>query len=200
MKNVHYPMSAYNLILRASKRLLLPLSILIFLPWYAGAEGFKFKIKNTTKNNVAVFYKVSKKNGNFKVKALTSLKPGEERLKDISLAKGDTIFFYGQNSEDETSVMVKKDFASLDHSKNAITYIPIIIPEKQTSSFESLEGLSVKLEHNKVLNFLLKMDSTSMSSLSMLENNFQNIYPLGTFIFVDTKTNRLLVPPLEPSF
>lgn len=39
-----------------------------------------------------------------------------------------------------------------------------------------------------------------MSSLSMLENNFQNIYPLGTFIFVDTKTNRLLLPPLEPSF
>jgi hypothetical protein len=44
------------------------------------------------------------------------------------------------------------------------------------------------------------MDSTSMSSLSLLEHNFQNIYPLGTFLFVDTKTNRLLLPPLEPSF
>jgi hypothetical protein len=74
------------------------------------------------------------------------------------------------------------------------------VPEKTSTNFESLEGLSIKLEHNKVLNFLLKMDSTSMSSLSMLEKNFQNIYPLGTFIFVDVKTNRLLLPPLEPSF
>jgi hypothetical protein len=75
-----------------------------------------------------------------------------------------------------------------------------MIPQKEDQNFESLENLSLKLEHNKVLNFLLKMDSTSMSSLSLIENNFQNVYPLGTFIFVDTKTNRLLLPPLEPSF
>ena len=89
---------------------------------------------------------------------------------------------------------------SLANKRKQVFYIPIIIPEKASTSFESLEGLSLQLEHNKVLNFLMKMDSTSMSSLSMLENNFQNVYPLGTFIFVDTKTNRLLLPPLEPSF
>lgn len=164
------------------------------------ATGIKFKIKNTAKTNVAVFYRINKKSGGFKLKALTNLKPGEERIKSISVEKGDTIAFYGQDAEDETSVLVKRDFNLLSQNKNTVYYIPIIIPEKQASNFESLEGLSVKLEHNKVLNFLLKMDSTSMSSLSMLENNFQNVYPLGTFIFVDTKTNRLLLPPLEPSF
>ena len=170
------------------------------LPFIAGATGFKFKIKNTAKTNLAVFYRINKKSGNFKVKTLFSLKPGEEKIKNISIDKGDTVAFYGQDAEDETSVTVRKDFASLIQNKSTVYYIPIIIPEKQTSNFESLEGLSVKLEHNKVLNFLLKMDSSSMSSLSMLENNFQNVYPLGTFIFVDTKTNRLLLPPLEPSF
>jgi hypothetical protein len=171
-----------------------------FLPLMANAEGFKFKIKNTTKNVVNVFYKVSKKGGNFKVRSLIKLAPGDEKIKEVSVGKGDTISFYGQNSEDETSAIVRRDFATLSQQKNEIYYIPIIIPEKENTSFESLENLSLQLEHNKVLNFLLKMDSTSMTSLSMLENNFQNIYPLGTFIFVDTKTNRLLVPPLEPSF
>ena len=175
-------------------------SIFLLLPVIANATGFKFKIKNTAKTNLAVFYRINKISGNFKVKTLFSLNPGEERIKDISIDKGDTVAFYGQDAEDETSVTVRKDFASLIQNKNTVYYIPIIVPEKQTSNFESLDGLSVKLEHNKVLNFLLKMDSSSMSSLSMLENNFQNVYPLGTFIFVDTKTNRLLLPPLEPSF
>jgi len=168
------------------------------LPTYA--TSFKFKIKNTAKSNVAVFYRINKKSGGFKLKTLLNLKPGEEKIKDISVEKGDTIAFYGQDAEDETSVLVKKDFTLLSQNKKKVYYIPIIIPQKQASNFESLEDLSVKLEHNKVLNFLLKMDSTSMSSLSMIENNFQNVYPLGTFIFVDTKTNRLLLPPLEPSF
>jgi hypothetical protein len=97
-------------------------------------------------------------------------------------------------------VIIRRDFTTLNKDKNLITYIPIAIPQKQNASFESLKSLGIKLEHNKVLNFLLKMDSSSMSSMSMLENNFQNIYPLGTFIFVDTKYNRLLLPPLEPSF
>lgn len=169
-------------------------------PSSVNAEGFKFKIKNTTKGSVSVFYKISKKSGNFKVKALLKLGPGEERIKSVSLGKDDTIAFYGQDAEDQTSIVVKKDFSFLKATKNTVAYIPIVIPQKQNTSFESLENLSIKLEHNKVLNFLLKMDSTSMSSMSMLENNFQNVYPLGTFLFVDTKTNRLLVPPLEPSF
>lgn len=169
-------------------------------PSSVNAEGFKFKIKNTTKGSVSVFYKISKKSGNFKVKALLKLGAGEERIKSVSLGKDDTIAFYGQDSEDQTSIVVKKNFSFLKANKNTVAYIPIVIPQKQNTSFESLENLSIKLEHNKVLNFLLKMDSTSMSSMSMLENNFQNVYPLGTFLFVDTKTNRLLVPPLEPSF
>ncbi|MGN6640177.1 MAG: hypothetical protein ACTHJ8_14810, partial [Mucilaginibacter sp.] len=169
-------------------------------PSSVNAEGFKFKIKNTTKGSVSVFYKISKKSGNFKVKALLKLGAGEERIKGVSLSKDDTIAFYGQDAEDQTSIVVRKDFSFLKANKNTVAYIPIVIPQKQNTSFESLENLSIKLEHNKVLNFLLKMDSTSMSSMSMLENNFQNVYPLGTFLFVDTKTNRLLVPPLEPSF
>ncbi|WP_426670735.1 hypothetical protein ACPPVU_05770 [Mucilaginibacter sp. McL0603] len=172
----------------------------MFFPSLSFAHGFKFKIKNTSKTDIAVFYKISKNSGNFKLKALLKLKPGEEKIKDVSVSKGDTISFYGQDSEDQTSVTIKKDFTELEQSVDKIITIPIIIPIKQTTNFESLEGLSVKLEHNKVLNFLLKMDSSSMSSLSMLEKNFQNIYPLGTFIFVDIKTNRLLLPPLEPSF
>ncbi|WP_184545796.1 hypothetical protein [Mucilaginibacter sp. FT3.2] len=176
------------------------LALLLALPFFSMADGFKFKLKNTSQTNVAVFYKLNKKSGSVKLKALLNLKPGEQRVKEISVGKGDTIAFYGQDAEDNTSVMIRKDFAFLKANSKDGCYIPIIIPEKQSSNFESLEGLSVKLEHNKVLNFLLKIDSSSMSSLSMLENNFQNIYPLGTFIFVDTKTNRLLLPPLEPSF
>src|ERR1700761_4950630 len=174
--------------------------LLFFTPFLVKADGFKFKIKNTDKTGVSVFYKITKRSGKFKLKALTNLKAGEEKIKDVSVGKGDTISFYGQDAEDETSVIVKKDFGALEKNKNAICYVPIVIPEKQSANFESLESLGIKLEHNKVLNFLLKMDSSSMSSMSMLENNFQNIYPLGTFIFVDTKTNRLLLPPLEPSF
>ena len=170
------------------------------LPLFGNAEGFKFKIKNTTKNELTVFYKISKKSGNFKLKALVKLKPSEERIKNVSVGKGDTVSFYGQDAQDETSAIVRKDFATLEKQKNQVYYIPIIIPEKESASFESLENLGMQLEHNKVLNFLLKMDSSSMSSLSLLENNFQNVYPLGTFIFVDTKTNKLLLPPLEPSF
>lgn len=170
------------------------------LPFLANAEGFKFKVKNTTKNVVTVFYKISKKSGSFKVRSLAKLAPGEEKVKEVSVSKEDTVSFYGQNAEDETSAIVRRDFKTLSQQKNEIYYIPIVIPEKENTSFESLENLSLQLEHNKVLNFLLKMDSSSMTSMAMLENNFQNVYPLGTFIFVDTKTNKLLVPPLEPSY
>jgi len=177
------------------------LSLFITLAAFkANAESFKFKIKNTTKNVVTVFYKINKKSGDFKVKSLVKLAPGEEKEKEVSVSKNDTVSFYGQNGEDETSAIVRKDFVTLSKQKNEVFYIPIVIPEKENTSFESLENLSLQLEHNKVLNFLLKMDSTSMTSMSMLENNFQNVYPLGTFVFVDTKTNRLLVPPLEPSY
>jgi hypothetical protein len=174
--------------------------LIAFLPLLVNAEGFKFKVKNTTKNVVTVFYKVSKKSGDFKVRSFLKLAPGEEKVKEASISKGDTISFYGQDAEDETSAIVRKDFVTLSKQKDEVYYIPIIIPEKENTSFESLENLTLQLEHNKVLNFLLKMDSSSMTSLSMLENNFQNVYPLGTFIFVDTKTNRMLVPPLEPSY
>ena len=198
-------LSAENLettsLLSASKRSkILLITVLFLIPFLAKANSFKFKIRNTDKASVSVFYKITKKSGKFKLKALLNLKPGEEKIKDVSLSKGDTISFYGQDAEDQTSMIIKKDFTTLETNKDAISYIPIVIPEKQNTNFESLENLGIKLEHNKVLNFLLKMDSSSMSSLSMLENNFQNIYPLGTFIFVDTKTNRLLLPPLEPSF
>jgi hypothetical protein len=176
------------------------LIITCMMPFLANATGFKFKIKNTTKNELTVFYKISEKSGNFKVKSLVKLKPSEEKIKEVSVSKGDTVSFYGQDAEDQTSAIVRKDFGLLSKQKNEIYYIPIVIPEKASANFESLENLGLKLEHNKVLNFLLKMDSTSMTSLSLLENNFQNVYPLGTFIFVDTKTNKLLLPPLEPSF
>ena len=182
------------------KKILFIFFLLLNLPFIASANSFKFKIRNTDKINVAVFYKINESSGKFKLKALFNLKPGEERLKELTVKKGDTITFYGQDAEDVNSVFIKRDFATLDQNKDNIFYIPIIVPQKQTNNFESLEGLSVRLEDNKVLSFLLKMDSSSMSSLSMLEKNFQNVYPLGTFIFVDTKTNRVLLPPLEPSF
>ncbi|MBS1529623.1 MAG: hypothetical protein JSU01_04920 [Bacteroidetes bacterium] len=174
--------------------------LVISLPGFVMANGFKFRIRNTTKNPVSVFYRLNRKGGKFRVKSLMTLKPGEEKIKEITVSKEDTISFYGQNAEDQTSAIVRKDYRSLESQKDGIFLVSIVIPEKENASFESLENLSTKLERNKVLNFLLKMDSSSMSSMSMLENNFQNIYPLGTFIFVDTKTNRLLIPPLEPSF
>jgi hypothetical protein len=174
--------------------------LICFSPLLVNAEGFKFKIKNTTKNVVTVFYRINKKSGDFKLKSLVKLGPGEEKIKDVSVNKADTIAFYGQDAEDKTSVFIRRDFATLSRQKDEVFYIPIIIPEKASTNFESIENLSLQLEHNKVLNFLMKMDSSSMTSMSLLENNFQNVYPLGTFIFVDTKTNRLLLPPLEPSF
>lgn len=192
-----YPLSMKLTIYKSKPFALL---CLLLIPFLSKADGFKFKIRNTDKTAVSVFCKITKKSGKFKLKPLVNLKPGEERIKDVSVSKGDTVAFYGQDAEDETSIVVKKDFTDLEKNKDAISYVPIVIPQKQNANFESLENLGIKLEHNKVLNFLLKMDSTSMSSMSMLENNFQNIYPLGTFIFVDTKTNRLLLPPLEPSF
>jgi hypothetical protein len=174
--------------------------LLSFLPFLVRAENFKFRIKNTTKNVLTVFYKTSKKSGTFKVRELVKLGPGEEKFKDVSISKGDTVAFYGQDAEDETSIIERRNFDMLSKQKDEVYYIPIVIPEKESTNFESMEGLSMQLEHNKVLSFLMKLDSTSMSSLSLLENNFQNVYPLGTFLFVDTKTNRLLLPPLEPSF
>ncbi|OJW12813.1 hypothetical protein [Mucilaginibacter sp. 44-25] len=174
--------------------------MLFSLPQFSSASDFRFRIKNENKNKIAVFYRLKGHSGNLKVKAIFSLKPGEDREKEIDIKKGDTIAFYGQDTEDQLSVLIKRDYQTLETHKKEINDIPIFVPEKINSSFESLEGLSIKLEHNKVLNFLLKMDSTSMSSLSMVEKNFQSVYPLGTFIFVDTKTNRLLLPPLEPSF
>jgi len=193
-------MSTLFLSFQKLSKLILLVFLSVTLPALARADGFKFRIKNTAKTNVAIFYRVNEKGGKFKLKALLKLNPGEEKIKEISVYKGDTVTFYGQDAEDQTSVLVKKEFASLKQNKNNTFYIPIIIPEKESTSFESLDGLSLQLEHNKVLNFMLKMDSSSMSSLAMIENNFQNIYPLGTFLFVDTKTNRLLLPPLEPSF
>lgn len=183
-----------------SKRYFLLLLIVCILPGLVHAEGFKFKIKNNSKNGVTVFYRISKRSGDFKLRSLGKLRPNEESIKNISIKKGDTIAFYGQNPEDETSALVKRDYASLKKHQDEMFFIPIVIPEKQSASFESLQNLSTQLQNNKVLNFLLKMDSTAMSGFSLLENNFQNVYPLGTFIFVDTKTNRLLLPPLEPSF
>jgi hypothetical protein len=179
---------------------ILTLLLTVLLPFLANAEGFKFKVKNTTKNVVTVFYKINKRSGDFKLKSLVKLGPGEEKIKEVSISKGDTISFYGQDAEDQTSVIIKRDFVMLSKQKDMVFDIPIVIPVKESSNFESMESLSLQLEHNKVLNFLMKMDSSSMNNLSLLENNFQNVYPLGTFIFVDTKTNRLLLPPLEPSF
>ncbi|GAA3971080.1 hypothetical protein [Mucilaginibacter dorajii] len=180
--------------------LLIALLLLTLLPRGAKADGIKFKIKNTSKNALTVFYRVSKRSGNFKVKSLGRFKADEEDIRRITVSKGDTIAFYGQDQQDQTSAIVKRDYQYLDQHKDQLFYIPVLIPEKQSASFESLQNLSLQLQNNKVLNFLLKMDSTAVSGFTLLENNFQNVYPLGTFIFVDTKTNRLLLPPLEPSF
>ncbi len=99
--------------------------LITFLPFLANAEGFKFKVKNTTKNVVTVFYKVSKKSGNFKVRSLIKLAPGDEKIKEVSVAKDDTISFYGQNAEDETSAIVRRDFSMLIRQKNEVYYVPI---------------------------------------------------------------------------
>jgi len=187
-------------------RLTIPprLKIIVFLacamPFCARADGIKFNIKNTTKNVVTVFYKIDKKSGVYKLKSLVKLAPGEQKLKEVSVSKGDTIEFYGQDAQDQTSVIIRRDYNLLEKQRDLVYDIPIMIPEKESSNFESMQSLSLQLEHNKVLNFLMKLDSSSMTNLSLLENNFQNVYPLGTFLFVDTKTNRLLLPPLEPSF
>src|SRR6201986_2293331 len=170
------------------------------LPFISKADSIKFNVKNTTKNVVTVFYKIDKRSGVYKLRSLVKLAPGEQKIKEVSVAKGDTIEFYGQDPQDQTSVIIRRDYTLLSQNKEQVYDIPIIIPEKENSNFESMQALSLQLEHNKVLNFLMKLDSTSMSSMSLLENNFQNVYPLGTFLFVDTKTNRLLLPPLEPSF
>jgi len=174
--------------------------LICLIPFMANAESFKFRVKNTTKNVVTVFYKINKKSGDYKLRTLIKLAPGEEKIKEVSVSKGDTVSFYGQDAENQTSVIISRNYSFLNQQKDMVYYIPIVIPEKESSNFESMESLSLQLEHNKVLNFLMKMDSSSMSNLTLLENNFQNVYPLGTFIFVDTKTNRLLLPPLEPSF
>src|SRR5437868_1491251 len=93
-----------------------PFTLLCFLllPFLSKADGFKFKIKNTDKTAVSVFCKITKKSGKFKLKPLVSLKAGEERIKDVSVSKGDTIAFYGQDAEDETSIVVKRDFTDLE--------------------------------------------------------------------------------------
>src|SRR5260221_11493561 len=71
------------------------------LPFLANAEGFKFKIKNTTKNVVTGFYKRSKKNVNLKGRSLIKLAPGEEKIKEVSIGEQDTLSFYGEKAEDE---------------------------------------------------------------------------------------------------
>ncbi len=172
----------------------------VLLSLQANADSFKFRFRNTSKSTLAIFYKDIRKDGSYKTKAIFKLASGEQKDKEISVSKNDTLAFYGQSTEGENSVYIRRDYSYLKQQKLPVWIIPIVIPEKLNTRFESLEGLGLQLEHNKVLNFLLKLDSTSMSSLTLLENNFQNVYPLGTFIFVDTKTNRLLIPPLEPSF
>src|SRR5688572_11947966 len=143
------------------KTSLIILLIVFIFPVTSRADGFKFKIKNTAKTTVTVFYKISKKSGDFKLKSLARLQAGEELIKSVSVRKGDTIAFYGQNPGDITSAIVKKDYEVLSKTKSEITLIPIVIPDKANASFESLENLSLQLEHNKVLNFLLKMDSSA---------------------------------------
>lgn len=58
-------------------------TLLLLLGWplYTLGNGFKFKIKNNSKMNAAIFYKISKKSGSVKIKALMNLNPNEEKLK-----------------------------------------------------------------------------------------------------------------------
>ena len=108
------------------KKTLFFLLMLTGLPFIANANGFKFKIKNTAKTNVAVFYKINEKSGGFKLKALFNLKPGEMREKELTVKKDDTIAFYGQDAEDQTSVTLKRTFDMLNQSRTTVYYIPII--------------------------------------------------------------------------
>jgi preprotein translocase subunit SecF len=112
------------------KKSLIILLIAFISPVISRADGFKFKIKNTAKTNVTVFYKISKRSGDFKLKSLARLQSGEEMIKSVSVNKGDTIAFYGQNPGDETSAIVKKDYEVLSKTKNEVTLIPIVIPDK----------------------------------------------------------------------
>lgn len=196
-------------LIRLTPYLLLPV---LFFSNFANANGFEFKIKNATQSDLTVFYKITRApksgsffsrtrgSGNTKIEMLEKIKANHDLEKNISVGKGDTISFYGQNQNDETTEIIKKDFNSLEQHTGAEIFIPLVIPEKTSTNFESLQGLCLQIAHNKVLSFLLKIDSSSMSSFSLLENNFQSVYPLGSFLFVDIRTNKLLVPPLEPSF
>jgi hypothetical protein len=174
--------------------------ILILLPILSKADNFKFKLKNASRTELTVFYQITKESGNSKVHSLFKMQSLEERIKELNLKLGDTVSFYGQNTQNETTPIIKRNYEELFNLSGKEILIPLVIAEKQSASFESLENLGLKIEHNKVLNFLLKVDTNNVNSLSMLEDNFKNIYPLGTFLFVDTKSNRLLIPPLEPSF
>ena len=95
-----------------------PFILLLIVPLFSKADGFKFRIKNTNKTNVAVFYRINEKSGKFKIKALMKLNPGEEKIKDVSLSKGDTICFYGQDAEEQTSVIIKRNFAVLKKNQD----------------------------------------------------------------------------------
>ncbi len=164
------------------------------------AENFKFKFQNTSKTKLTVYSQIFKSNGSSRVHLLIKLEPSEVKIKALKIDEGDTICFYATNSENQTTPLLKKSYEKLKMAQEGEISIPLIIPEKESSNFESLESLGLQLEHNKVLNFLVKADTNMVANLSFLEDNFKNVYPLGTFIFVDTKTNRLLLPPLEPSF
>ena len=69
------------------------------LPFISKADSIKFNVKNTTKNVVTVFYKIDKRSGVYKLRSLVKLAPGEQKIKEVSVAKGDTIEFYGQDPQ-----------------------------------------------------------------------------------------------------
>jgi len=186
----------YNPILRFFSSIL----FILFFSNSIHAENFRFKFKNVSRSELTVYYQVIKESGNTKVHSLFKIQPSEERIKTLNLKIGDTVSFYGQNTQNESTPIIKKNYDELFDLKGKDVIISLVIPEKQSASFESLENLGLRIEHNKVLNFLVKADTNMVNSLSLLEDNFKNIYPLGTFLFVDTKTNKLLIPPLEPSF
>jgi len=181
-------------------RLLPSLLLLLCLSNLIHAENFRFKFKNASKSGLTIYYQIFRESGNSKVHSLFKIQPAEERIKILNLKVGDTVSFYGQNTQNESTPIIKKNYDELFSWIGKDIRIALVVPEKQSASFESLENLGLKIEHNKVLNFLVKADTNMVNSLSLLEDNFKNIYPLGTFLFVDTKTNKLLIPPLEPSF
>src|ERR1700757_5367376 len=90
--------------LTISRKLKIIVLLACIMPFFANADGIKFNIKNTTKNVVTVFYKIDKKSGVYKLRSLVKLAPGEQKLKEESISKGDTIEFYGQDAQDQTSV------------------------------------------------------------------------------------------------